>query len=139
MIRKSQYVIGFIAAFCIGLQGTALAADQALPSKMIFFVDGTTCPVGSTPATDAAGRMLLVTTNLGDVGKTYGTPLKDQEDRTHTHKGTMKVDLPSHHISAASGGGNGQGTSKGDHSVSVTSGAGTSGLPFIQLLVCQAK
>ncbi|PKM44867.1 MAG: hypothetical protein CVV05_10000 [Gammaproteobacteria bacterium HGW-Gammaproteobacteria-1] len=139
MFRKHLFTIGVIAAACIGLQGPVYAADQAMPSNMIFFVDGTNCPAGSFVATNAAGRMLLVTTYLGDVGKTYGTPLKDQEDRTHTHSGTMTVDLRSHHISGASGGGNGQGTSKGSHSASVTSGAGDSGLPFIQLLVCQVK
>ncbi len=139
MIRGYLCAVGFLAGTCIGLSASTMAADQTLPSKMIFFVDGTSCPSGSTAATDAAGRMLLVTTNVGDVGKTYGTPLKDQEDRTHTHSGTMNVDLPSHHISAASGGGNGQGTAKGNHSTSVTSGNGTSGLPFIQLLVCQAN
>jgi hypothetical protein len=139
MIRTYLYVLGLLAVACAGLQGTALAADQVLPSKMIFFVEGTTCPAGSVPATDAAGRMLLVTTNLGDVGKTYGKPLTDQEDRTHTHAGTMQVDLPSHHIAGASSCCNDQGTTAGNHSASVTSGAGTSGLPFIQLLVCQVK
>ena len=113
--------------------------SKALPSKMIFFVEGTDCPSGSTPAKDAAGRMLLVSTNVGDVGKTFGTALKDQENRTHTHAGSMTVDLPSHHIAAASSCCNDQATTKGKHSKDITSGASTSQLPFIQLLVCQAK
>ncbi len=139
MLKKHPCLIALIVAGSIGWQGIAAAETMALPSKMIFFVDGTSCPAGSTPATDAAGRMLLAVTNVGDVGKTYGTPLRDQEDRSHTHSGNMSVSLPSHSISAASSCCNGQGTNKGSHSASVTSGSGTSGLPFIQMLVCQAN
>ncbi|WP_062269190.1 hypothetical protein [Endozoicomonas arenosclerae] len=136
MIKKS---LSYCAAFCCSLIFAQASMAAALPSKMIFFAEGTACPAGSTAAADAAGRMLLVTTNVGDVGKTFGTALKDQEDRTHTHSGTMTVNLPSHHISGASSCCNSQATSKGSHSQSVTSGASTSGLPFIQLLVCQAN
>lgn len=139
MLWKPIPLIGLMAIGCSGLTSLASAAEPVLPAKMIFFIDGTSCPEGSVAATDAAGRMMLVTANVGDVGKTYGTPLKDQEDRTHTHSGTMAVSLPSHHISGASGCCNDQGTRNGSHSASVTSGAATSGLPFIQLLVCQTK
>ena len=132
-LRTSVAVI-FAASFF----GASHAASP-FPSKMVFFVTSDSCPTGSAPASDAAGRMLLVTTNVGDVGRTYGVPLKDQEDRTHAHSGSMTVDLPSHHISGATGCCNGQATSKGKRTADITSGAGTTGLPFVQYRVCEAK
>jgi hypothetical protein len=130
-----------VRVFAAVLIGTLSGISHAspLPSKMVFFVTSDTCPNGSAPAPDVAGRMLLVTTNVGDVGKTYGTPLKDQEDRKHTHEGSMRVNLPSHHIAGASSCCNGQATSKGTHTTDVTSGASTTALPFIQYLVYEAK
>jgi len=119
--------------------GAAHAADDtALPARMVFFSTGTSCPAGSAPAAAAAGRLLLANTNPAEAGKTYGQPLGPQEDRTHTHPVTLSVTLPSHRIAAISGGGNGRGTNQGAHTVTVPSAPGTSGLPFIQLLVCEA-
>ncbi|MDJ0629690.1 MAG: hypothetical protein QNJ44_15640 [Rhodobacter sp.] len=126
-----------LGALAVGAAtGSVTAAD--LPSKMIFFVPQESCPDGSAAAQDAAGRILIVTSSTSEVGKTYGTPMKDLQDNSHTHAATMTVNLPSHHIAGASGGGNGQATSKGDHSASYTSGSATTNLPFIQLLVCVA-
>jgi hypothetical protein len=128
-----------IGIFCGALLLLAGAASgDPLPSKMIFFVPGLDCPEGSAPATDAAGRMLLVVNNSGDVGKTLGDPLTDQEDRSHSHSGKMSVNLSAHSISGANGPNN-QATRKGSQTANITSGASTSGLPFIQLLVCQAN
>jgi hypothetical protein len=124
-------IIGITAVF-----GAASAAAQGLPSGMIFFVADTTCPSGSSPALDAAGRVIMVTTSTSEIGKTYGTSMKDQKDNTHTHSGSMTVKLPEHHIAGASSCCNGQATTKGNHTASLTSGAATTGLPFIQLLVC---
>lgn len=139
MISRRLFLVGLLAAAGLGVQGAAEASDRPLPPNMIFFAAGTSCPAGSTPASDAAGRLLLAITSVADVGKTHGKPLLIQEDRTHTHAGTMQVDLPVHSISAASGGGNGQATGNGAHSSTLTSGPATTGLPFIQLLVCQAE
>lgn len=119
--------------------GSLSAADQALPSGMIFFVPVESCPSGSSPAKDAAGRVIVVTTDTSQVGKTYGTPMKDQKDNTHTHSGSMTVNLPEHHVAGASSCCNSQATSKGNHTASVTSGATDSNLPFIQLLVCSVN
>ena len=122
---------GLFAAFVV-----ATAAAQDLPSGMIFFVAAETCPSGSSAAQDAAGRIMIVTTDTSQIGKTYGTPMKDQQDNKHTHSGSMTVNLPEHHIAGASGCCNGQATSKGDHTATITSGEASTNLPFIQLLVC---
>ncbi len=134
-LRPLTAVAALAASFA--LLAPAVGA-QGMPSNMIFFAPGTTCPNGSSPAPDAAGRMLLAVTNAGDVGKTYGSPLFDQEDRAHHHTGMMSVNLPTKSISGASGCCNTQATSKGNHGTGLTSGESTSGLPFIQLIVCQA-
>ena len=115
------------------------SAQSALPSGMIFYVSTNVCPSGSQPAQDAAGRVLVVTTDVSEVGKTYGEPMQDQQDNTHTHSGTMSVNLPSDDIAGASSCCNSQATTKGTHSASVTSGGSSTDLPFIQLLVCAVQ
>lgn len=126
----------FLVFGALGVLGAAGAAAQDLPSGLIFFVEGSECPGGSSSAVDAAGRVMMVTTSTSEIGKTYGTPMKDKQDNTHTHSGSMSVDLPEHHIAGASSCCNGQATTKGTHTASITSGASATGLPFIQLLVC---
>jgi hypothetical protein len=106
---------------------------------MVFFVDTTACPDGSTALQDAAGRVLVVTSQTSEIGKTVGTPMEDQQDNTHTHSGTITVNLPEHSISGGSDCCNDQATTKGDHTASITSGSSTTNLPFIQLLVCVAS
>lgn len=139
MKRKRPCLAGLAVLALSAVPVATIAADPALPPGLIFFAAGTTCPAGSAPAAAAAGRLLLALTDEREVGKVYGQPLAIQEDRTHTHAGTMSVALPSHHIAGASGGGNGQATGKESHAVALTSGAATTGLPFIQLLVCEAS
>ncbi len=123
----------------IGLLATFSAADaaaQGLPSGMIFFVATGQCPSGSSPAQNAAGRILIATTDTSQIGKTEGTPMADQKDNTHTHSGSMTVNLPEHRIAGASSCCNGQATRKGAHTANITSEPATTNLPFIQLLVC---
>lgn len=135
MIRKIKTIL---CSALLALSFSGIAASD-LPSGMIFFVADENCPSGSSAAKDAAGRVIMVTTDTSQVGKTYGTPMKDQQDNTHTHSGTMTVNLPEHHVAGASSCCNGQATIKGNHSATITSGASTTNLPFIQLLVCQAN
>ena len=114
-----------------------VSSDTGMPKNMIFFSTGTSCPTGSTRATDANGRMLLVASNVGDVGKIYGSPLRDQQDRAHWHIGTMSVFLTSHHITGINGCCNTSATQKGSHTARSFFRGSASGLPFIQLLVCE--
>ena len=123
--------VGLLAAL-----GAAEAAAQGLPKGMIFFVTTSQCPSGSSPAQNAAGRILIAVTDTSQIGKTQGTPMKDQQDNTHTHSGAMTVTLTEHRIAGASSCCNGQATTKGDHTANITSEPATTNLPFIQLLVC---
>ncbi len=136
MLRKKFVLYTAMFLYTVGIT-TAVAQD--LPPGMVFFVATENCPSGTNPAKDAAGRVIMVTTDTSQVGKTYGTPMKDQKDNTHTHKGTMTVNLPENSISGASSCCNSQATTKGKHSASITTGASTTNLPFIQLLACAVK
>jgi|EndMetStandDraft_8_1072994.scaffolds.fasta_scaffold63526_3 hypothetical protein len=112
-------------------------AAAQMPSGMLFFMPGNTCPQGSSRAANTNGRMLLVANDPGAIGRTYGDPLKDQEDRQHAHDDTMTVSLSMKSISGTSSCCNGQATSKGNHTATGKTKAAKSGLPFVQLLVCQ--
>jgi hypothetical protein len=125
------FIVGLFAAL-----GAGRAEAQNLPSGMIFFVATAQCPAGSSPAQNAAGRILIATTDTSQAGKTQGTPMADQQDNTHTHSGSMTVNLPMHRIAGASSCCNGQATKKGNHTASITTAPSTTNLPFIQLLVC---
>lgn len=133
MLRKTLITCVGVLIYTLGINN---AVAQDLPSKMIYFVASESCPDGSNPAEDAAGRIIMVTTDTSQVGKTVGTAMLDQKDNTHTHTGTMKVNLPEHSVAGASSCCNGQATTKGDHSASIKTGASTTNLPFIQLLAC---
>ncbi|MCB1718671.1 MAG: hypothetical protein KDK05_26345 [Candidatus Competibacteraceae bacterium] len=137
-MKKTGLMMALVGGLLAPL-GVSTALAQDLPSGMIFFVATETCPSGSSAAQDAAGRVIIATTNTAEIGKTYGTPMKDQQDNTHTHSGSMTVNLPEHHIAGASSCCNGQATTKGNHTATITSGEATTNLPFIQLLVCAAN
>jgi|GEM_PF-1717567 hypothetical protein len=138
MLKRKPFVfvLGLLAFGLFAVFGASSVVAQGLPSGMIFFVATENCPSGTSPATDAAGRILVVTTDTSQIGKTYGTPMADQKDNTHTHAGSMTVNLPENDIAGASSCCNGQATTKGAHTATLTSASSTTDLPFIQLLVC---
>lgn len=110
-------------------------ADEA-PRGMVAFVEGPSCPTGWTPATIAAGRVLVGTDQATAVGRVVGEPLAAEEDRTHEHALTgATLALPYKSISAADGGNN-AGASSGPQPVTGTVAPATSGLPFVQLTAC---
>jgi hypothetical protein len=132
---KRVSAVGALAVVC----GFGSVAQAEMPKNMIFFVPGATCPSGTIRAADANGRLLLVANDPGAVGRTYGAPLRDKEDRTHHHSATVSATLPSHHIAGASSCCNSQATSQGAHSATFDTQDATSGLPFAQLLVCKVN
>jgi len=122
----------------LGIASCFGSVSQAkMPKNMIFFIPGGTCPAGSSRATDANGRLLLSANDPGAVGRTFGMPLHDREDRKHSHGATVSVTLDSHHIAGASSCCNSQATSQGSHSTDLKTDGAASSLPFVQLLVCK--
>ena len=127
----------------LALLASAAAAQQApaAPKGTVsFFMTSSvlpSCPAGWKAATYASGRLVVAVTNGAVVAKTVGEPLKDKEDRVHTHTYTTTVNIPEKSISGGSSCCNDQGAKKGDYTVSGTSASGTSKLPFVQLVVCE--
>ena len=138
---------GWLAALVLflplvaGAGGRAdLPAGDGVPSGTVAFFSlddpAGGCPPGWARADAVAGRLVVGVTAAEDVGVAIGVPLADQEDRTHLHPYAAEVTLPSRNIAGANGG-NGQGAGSGEHGVAADTDAGTSGLPFVQLLVCE--
>ncbi|MFO0696085.1 MAG: hypothetical protein U0230_21155 [Polyangiales bacterium] len=109
--------------------------DGAPVGAVAFFASGTACPNGWAPATAVEGRMIVGVTDGAAVGVNVGTPLADQENRTHTHAYTGTFTITKKGIAALAGS-NTQGANAQAYSVSGTTAASTSGLPFVQVLAC---
>ncbi|MDR4484358.1 MAG: hypothetical protein R3B95_14305 [Nitrospirales bacterium] len=56
-----------------------------IPSDAVMFFDGRTCPTGWKEVTEARGRVLVGLPINGTLKATQGTPLKDKENRGHSH------------------------------------------------------
>jgi hypothetical protein len=138
---KGGALVAMVLCSALGTRATAeTPVDDGVPAGTIAFFsfDGTggNCPAGWVPAAEVRGRMVVGTGEPDQVGVLVGTPLTDQEDRTHIHPYEGTVHLPSRNIAGADGG-NRNGAQSGDHVVSGNSENASSGLPFVQLLVCE--
>lgn len=127
------------AGLGIGLIGTRNAAgegtDDGVPGGMVAYVSGGTCPAGWAPASNVEGRIVVAVAEGKDVGVQVGTPLADQEDRTHSHMYKGNLELPSKSIAAADGA-NLEGARAQTYPISGATNAGPSGLPFVQVTAC---
>lgn len=132
--------IGLSAALLSGsASGEGPADDGVAPGTVAFFGSETgICPEGWAPADYAMGRLVVGVIEEKAVGRQVGTPLADQEDRTHEHAYMASVDLPYKAVAAASGG-NSQGAKAQAYTVTETTDPAVSGLPFIQLLACEKQ
>jgi hypothetical protein len=114
--------------------------DDGVPSGTVAFFSfddtGGNCPAGWAPATQVQGRMIVGVNEPDQVGTLVGTPLTDQEDRTHIHAYASVLQLPNRQVPAGTGG-SGPGARNGDHPFSGETENASSGLPFVQLLVCE--
>jgi hypothetical protein len=136
-----RLLAGIVLCVAFGTRATAeTPVADGVPSGTVAFFsfDGTggNCPAGWVAAADVQGRMVVGTDAPDQVGVLVGTPLADQEDRTHIHPYEGTVSLPSKTVTGADGG-NHNGAQSGDHVVSGNSENSGSGLPFVQLLVCE--
>ncbi|MFP5515284.1 MAG: hypothetical protein ACLGJC_19635 [Alphaproteobacteria bacterium] len=105
---------------------------------VFFFTSGATCPVGSSSVAKAAGRLILGTSQPGNVGITNtADPMKDQRPSSHAHAVTFAFDVASNSLKSAGGkrdtGTSGQKTST--FGVDESSGD----LPYTQILVCEVN
>ncbi len=109
--------------------------DDGVPSGMVAYISGSTCPVGWAAASNVEGRIIVAVSDGKDVGVQVGMPLSDQEDRQHAHTFIGDLALPAKSI-AASNGANLEGAQAQSYSISGTTNAGPSGLPFVQVTTC---
>lgn len=123
----------------IGLIGMRNAAgdvtDDGVPSGMVAYISGGTCPAGWVAASNVEGRIIIAVSDGKDVGVQVGMPLGDQEDRKHAHAYKGDLVLPAKSIAAADGANN-EGAQAQSYSISGTTNAGPSGLPFVQVTTC---
>lgn len=110
---------------------------DSLPTGAVMFFTGASCPGGWSPFDDAAGRAIAATTGDSGAGATRGAPLTDGEDRAHTHDLTARFTLPAvSYVGIVGPANNGVGAA-GDVVLRGATGAASSGLPYVQLLVCR--
>jgi hypothetical protein len=125
------------------LSGTASGegpGDDGVPVGTVAFFGSETgvCPNGWTQAEYAMGRLVVSVVEVGAVGRQVGVPLADQEDRAHEHAFAASVDLTYKSI-AAGNGPNNEGAKAQMYPVDGKTDPSPSGLPFIQLLMCEKQ
>ncbi len=121
----------------VACSGSAMGASAGpIPSGMVAFFTSNTCPIGWSVATAVAGRLIVGAADDWSVGTSVGTALADKEDRSHTHGILVSVQPPSKSIAGANGG-NGQAAESTKAEGTGSSGASSSGMPFLQWRACQ--
>jgi hypothetical protein len=109
---------------------------DSLPTGAISFFNLSSCPPGWQPFAGAAGRTIVPGGEL-DVEATAGEPLSDSEDREHGHDMGGNLPLSSVTYAGIAGEANHGVAHDGMPPISFTSKSASSGLPYVQLLVCQ--
>ncbi len=112
------------------------SAPGPVPSGLVASFTASSCPSGWSPATAAAGRLVVGAADGSGVGVQVGIPLGDQEDRSHSHGVSLNLQPPVKSVAGANGG-NGQAADNAATEASSQSGAAASGMPFVQWQACQ--
>ncbi len=136
-------LVGLAVGVALGVSGPVagdVVPEDGVPAQLVaFFATGTSsCPPGWETSAEAAGRLVVGVEQAEEVGVQVGAPLTDQEDRKHQHAFAASVDLPYKSVSAANGG-NQDGARAGMQQWSGQTVPATTGLPFIQLPVCEKR
>lgn len=110
---------------------------DSLPRDTVMFFNTTSCPMGWAPYNEATGRVIVAAEMGAMGGAVNGTPLRDAEDRTHTHNinETFLVDAVSY--AGIAGGGNSGVAGADDPTMMARSEPASAGVPYVQLLVCR--
>ncbi len=130
------------AALAVALFGAAPKAHGDIvdaPTGTVAFFNLTACPSGWKVADYATGRLVVATTDGAKLRVQFGTPLSNQEDRTHSHTYSTNVSVDYKSISGANSCCNTQAASATSYPVNGTTSAASTGLPFIQLVICEKQ
>jgi hypothetical protein len=112
--------------------------DDGIPSGIVAFFAGSSCPAGWTRPDYAKGRMVVAVVDGATVGTTVGTPLGDREDRTHQHDYSVSVQLQGRGLTGLAGG-SPPGAQAQTYTIEGESDPASSDLPFVQLLPCERQ
>ncbi len=117
-------------------------ADDSLPTGAIAFVSGVSCPAGWSEFTDGLGRAVVpkigaAGDNPDGGGGSHGVALKSGEDRKHSHTVTSTVTLGDTEFVGVAGCCNNGPAATGTVPLTGTSTSDSSGLPYLQLLICK--
>lgn len=110
---------------------------DSLPRDTVMYFNTMACPTGWEPYNEAAGRVIVPTMMGAMPNDVRGLPLRDAEDRTHTHElnETFAIDSVSY-VGIAGGSNNGVATAD-DPTMMVRSEPASAGLPYVQVLACK--
>jgi hypothetical protein len=123
----------------------ARAGAQDVPTGTVSYFPGTTCPAGWNAPDYAKGRMIVGTLAPAAIGSTFGLPLSDQEDRKHRHQYATAIPVAPKPICGLCSCCNQQGAtayplprvSVSAYPIEGETDLSSTGLPFIQYLVCE--
>lgn len=119
-----------------GGTGGAEPIGDAVPTGAVSFFGGATCPTGWDPYAAADGRLLLPALDPATSGTAHGTPLASGEERQHTHAIATFFALSSFQFIDV-GGPNAGVAAAGNAAFTTTSEPASTGLPYVQFLVCK--
>lgn len=116
----------------------ALPRAQPLPSGMLIFYAGASCPAGFTQPMVTRGRVMVGLPSTGINGATFGaTPLGADSQARHAHNVISTLTTEGHGIALASGCCGGGYARNGTYQEMARTEENEPGMPTIQLLQCQ--
>ena len=116
---------------------TSTTKVDAMPEGAVSFFQGPSCPDGWGAYSAANGRFVVPLVGEDLAGTTHGTELANGEDRLHSHGVTATFHVGSVSYAGIVGGGNHGVGAAGDVAFSATSTEASTGLPYVQLLMCR--
>ncbi len=131
---------------CLALAGGTMerpvpaATTDAVPAGTVAFFNGIDdgCPSGWSVPVGASGRLVVGVTVGNTVGGTVGPALSEGEDPTHKHDFETTVKIKKKGVTALNSCCNHSGAKKTNLDLEGKTDESTSGLPFVQLLICEA-
>ena len=139
------FALACVLSACPAAAQSTDTSDTSPSGMMAFFMaTAAACPPGWTVATMAQGRLIVGVTNGSAVGVQVGTALTSESSTgqtaapTHQHGYSGSVSISRRDI-VADHRADSQGAQNGTYSLSGFTGAGTSNLPLMQLVVCQKQ
>ncbi len=129
--------VALTAAGLVGAAGAqAQGSDDALPTGTISFFNLVQCPSGWSPLTLADGRATVPLVTGAGNGGVAGAALGSGQDPSHSHTFASSISLSEVEFVGIAGCCNKNLAEDGRQDFSGTSAGSSTGLPYVQLLIC---